>query len=41
MSRVAAGPRTFSSSTANNRLIRPAREYTGATRATYVPIAQR
>jgi citrate synthase len=25
----------------NNRLIRPRAEYTGSTRATYVPLAQR
>src|SRR5437667_3278716 len=41
MSRVAGWAAHVLEQHANNRLIRPRSEYTGATRATYVPIAQR
>src|SRR6267143_4318321 len=41
MSRVAGWAAHVLEQHGNNRLIRPRSEYTGATRATYVPIAQR
>ena len=41
MSRVAGWAAHVLEQHGNNRLIRPRAEYTGATRATYVPIAQR
>jgi citrate synthase len=41
MSRVAGWAAHVLEQHGNNRLIRPRAEYTGSTRATYVPIAQR
>src|SRR3989454_3194179 len=41
MSRVAGWAAHVLEQHANNRLIRPRSEYTGSTRATYIPIAQR